>query len=403
MKKKSIAFLVTAAVFFCGCSASPDESAFTEAPIFETESAALTEAETGETVSKNEEKEPPEIVSLPAPENKEHPPVPESEVSVTEFTGIPLSENLGESFNLNSKDWGYHPICFDSGKVYFSNPKDRQYLYVYDGEESNCLAELPANALNFYDNKIYFISNGNMINPSDYIDFEGFLFSYDLESEELTRLTDFYITQPLYVSSEGIFYFHISEETKGTIYKLDEGFDEITPLYNSFCILNYNGFHYNVVTSDSDGLTYLCLSDGENNYVLNEASDATGYPRDECIANGKFYFRRQGMRSLTSIDLKDGTVFEFPVNPKFPFSDYTVFSGTEYVARQDGLCEFKDGRFVKYEKKEPLVTIERLYSGSDSIYALIEGMDGPNDWDLAEIVFSTDEEGNPAYGFNRIT
>ena len=279
-------------------------------------------------------------------------------------------------------------------------------MYVYDGEKSKCLAKVPANSLNFYDNKIYFISDGKAIDPYDYIDHEGFLFSYDLESEELTRLTDFYISQPLYVNSEGIFYIHLSKNEKVTVYKLDEGSGVITPLYKSYCIINYNGFHYNFFSKcDSDGLrtTYLCLSDNEKNYVLNESSNEIGFPTGECIANGKFYFRRQGMKSLTSIDLKDGTVFEFPVNPKFPYSDYTIFNGTEYVAREDGLCEFMDGKFLKYTRKEQLVSIERLFSDSKGMFALIKGMDGPNDWDLAEIVFSTDEEGNPAYGFNRIT
>ena len=229
MKKKSIALFLITAILFCGCGKDGSPNI----PPNIKENLSETKTETEETASESKEKEVAGIVNLPVPKSKEHPPVPENEISVSEFTGIPLSDNPDESSNLNSKTWGYNPICFDSGKVYFSNPKDRQYLYVYDGEESKCLAKVPANSLNFYNNKIFFISAGKVIDPYDYIDQEGFLFSYDPESEELTRLTDFYISQPLYVGSEEIFYARPDENGKSTVYRLDEGTGRCQPILNT--------------------------------------------------------------------------------------------------------------------------------------------------------------------------
>lgn len=398
MRKSLITLFLCAAIIISGCQSNsiPETELSESANNTDISNQDTSAGESQETVSESAENEPLTVDDIPSPVIKEHSALPDTEtVEYSDFVGIPLSENPEESSALNSKSYGFNPICFDTDNVYFSNPKDRQSLYVYDGKASKCLVKLPVNTLNYYDYKIYFISSGKTVNPDDSIDCEGFLYMYDLKTAELTRLTDFYISDPLYVSSKGIFYERADDiNGKCTVYKLDEASGEITPMYNSYKILNYNGFHYNMITEYdevSDIYTaHLCLSGDESSYSLITSSDEISFPTCECIANGKFYYKQQGNNSLTSIDLKDGTVFKYPVSSEYGLGDYTFFDGTEYMLFGDGLYEFRDGRFIKYHNFNSKASIVRIYSGPNGIYALTRV--NTSSYDLAEIALSYDNE-----------
>lgn len=409
MKKKLIAFAVAASVIFGGCGRESSEEVISgditskdNKVTSAADNEGETEVETQTATATATETEKPDSkidgeINLPAPVSKEFPLLPKTEETLLEFTGIPSAENPEESFGINRKYWGYNPICFDGDKTYFSNPKDNQNLYVYDGENAKCILEMPVNMLNFYEGKIYFISSGEPFNIIDYIPYYGFLFSFDPASGELKRLTDYYINDPMYVTSEGIFF--ASFDTK-TVYKLDEGTGDLTPLYVSYDILNYNGYYYKPVEDydeeKNENIYHFCLSNGEKTYSLFTAQGDKGWPKMECIVDGKMYFKKSEERGLKVIDLRDGTYVEYPDTTDFGIYDYIVYKGKVYILSGNDFFEVRDGELFEYTRLSTKTMIEDMYSGPNGMYAWVYGNE------FAELIIH-DENGESSFELKIIT
>ena len=262
------------------------------------------------------------------------------DLPTVDFTGIPSLKDTEGISALNNKECKYQPFCYDEEQIYFANPRDGQFLYSYDGECLTRLVEMPAYCLNYFDNAIYFLSNGELIDPQDYTTVGGYLYRHDLSKGMTDKLSDFFM-ESLSVNNKGIFYQNPDENGLTAVYRLDKSSDHNKPLYHSFSIQEYNGYHlYNVAGEEKID---FFLSNGEENYQL----PIEGIPRFDCIVNGKYYYKTQGEGSLKSIDLSTGE--QNKITPEDDaVGDYTVFNGTEYLLLRNGkLAVYKNGEIER--------------------------------------------------------
>lgn len=294
-----------------------------------------------------------------------------------DFTGIPGLKDTEGISSLNNKECMYQPFCCDGGQIYFANPRDGQFLYSYDGEQLLCLDEIPAYCLNYFDNAVYFLSNGGQIDPQDHTYVDGYLYRYDLSERKTEKLSDFTMNEPT-VNSEGIFYKNLDENNMTQVFRFDGASAQTEPLYSSFSIQQYNGYHlYNV---PKDNSIDFFISNGGENYRL----PIEGIPRRDCIVNGKYYYKTQGEGHLTSIDLSTGE--QNKITPEDGnITDYTVFNGTEYLLLSVGeLAVYKNGEIERLNCDDQ--QFQYIFSGESALYALkYKGGGGAREYDLVEL------------------
>lgn len=312
-----------------------------------------------------------------------------------EFTGLPVFENSDQVSCLNSKESRYQPFCYDSERVYFTNAKDGQYLYSYDGENLECLVEMPVHSLNYYDNCIYFLSDKKLAYFYGYN--EGYLYKYDLAENKTEKLSDYLICE-LHVNDKGIFYIGIDENNKSTVYQFDETIGEGTPMYHSMSVLELNGYH----------ICYEPSEEGLKNYITNN-EEAYKLPinvvqRCDCIADGKYYYKPQSENSLFTVDLANGKNEKLPIPDDMPISDYTVFDGTLYIVSSHYLYKLCGGELKKLEyvdEKLPFIVLNnsaniyQLFSAPNAMYTLVEYYEGDvRMYDFTEIILNDDDTYN---------
>lgn len=294
---------------------------------------------------------------------------------ISDFTGIPDLENTTGISSLNNKECMYQPFCYDGERIYFANPRDGQFLYSYDGERLTRLAEMPVYGLNYCDNAVYFLSNGGTVDPQDRTTVGGYLYRYDLSENKTDKLSDF-LMEALSVNAEGIFYQNPDENGLMTVYRFDQSAGLNAPLYHSFSIQSYNGYHlYNVSGEEK---TDFFLSNDKDSFRL----PIEGIPRYDCIVNGKYYYRPQGAHSLIRIDLSTGEQSQMsPADGRV--HDYTVFHGTEYLLLDGELASYDNGK-LEYLNCDG--QYQYLFSGLHALYALKGGYgNGGMEYDLVEL------------------
>lgn len=304
----------------------------------------------------------------------------------SDFTGIPNLKNTTGISSLNNKECMYQPFCCDEERIYFANPRDDQFLYSYDGERLTRLAEMPVYGLNYCDNAVYFLSNGGMIDPQDRTTVGGYLYRYDRSENKTDKLSDF-LMEALSVNSEGILYQNTDENGLTAVYKFDPSADLNAPLYHSFSIQSYNGYHlYNVAGEEKID---FFLSNDEDCFRL----PIEGIPRYDCIVNGKYYYRPQGVHSLIRIDLSNGEQSQIsPADGRI--YDYTVFQGTEYLLLDGKLTSYDNGK-LEYLNGDG--QYQYIFSGFDALYALkYERGNGGMEYDFVELMI----DGNDVYSKN---
>ncbi len=229
---------------------------------------------------------------------------------IPEFKGISDLKGKTGSSAVNNKECCYQAFCYDDKAVYFANPGDNQYLYSYDGENLRLLTDMPVYCLNYRDGMIYFLSNGSPLNLLDLTTVKGYLYSYDILNEKLTRLTNF---------------------TVGNLFVSDRG------------------------------ILFLRETDGCESYQLPIA----GVSRNDCISDGKYYYRIQGERSLNIIDLTDGERCEISAPKGKLFSEYTIFNGEVYLLLNGYLFVYREEEFVQMNEE---IQFENIYVGRDCLY-----------------------------------
>lgn len=300
-----------------------------------------------------------------------------------DFTGIPGLKDTEGISALNNKESMYHPFCFNEEQIYFANPRDGQFLYSYDGEQLTRLNEIPVYDLNYFDNAVYFLSNGEPFNPQDYTAVGGYLYRYDLSERKTEKLSDFIMRSPI-VTGDGVFYQNLDENNVPQVFKFDGSSTQTEPLYSSFSIQHYNGFHIYNNIPEKTKLGFF-ISNGEENYQL----PIEGIPRFDCIVNGKYYYKTQGEGSLKSIDLSTGEQNKITPDDDFVV-DYTVFNGTEYLLLHNGkLAVCKNGEVERLNCDNQ--QFKFIFSGKSALYALkCKWGSGKEEYDLVELTVDGD-------------
>ncbi|MCM1333590.1 MAG: DUF5050 domain-containing protein [Bacteroides sp.] len=309
--------------------------------------------------------------------------------AIPDFTGISALEDTTGISSLNNKECTYQPFCCDDEYIYFSNPRDRQFLYSYDGERLTRLTEIPAYDLNYYDNAVYFLSNERTIDPQDRTTVPGYLYRYDLSEKRTDKLSDFLMSS-LSVTAEGIFYQNEDENGLMNVYRFDDSEDPDapdTPLYHSFSIQSYHRYHLSYVPGEERIDFYL--SNDEESFRL----PIEGLPRHDCIVNGKYYYTPQGVYSLMRLDLATGEQLRISP-PDARVLDYTVFQGIEYLLLNGEMASHHNGE-IEYLNSDH--QYEYIYSGVNALYALKRTYGGGGmEYDLFELTI----DGNNVHGKN---
>lgn len=295
----------------------------------------------------------------------------ETENAYPEFTGIDISEE-GLTFstvNNKSSSFTYSVFCCGEDMIYFSDMTKGWKLCSYDGENVKLLSDKKAHYLYYYDKSIYFLSD-KKVSELDYR-FDGILYKYDIESEEVTQLTDEIVHNPR-ADSTGVYYAKEYED-KFYIYRLDEQSGEEERLYEGYTYYRIDDY---VITREVigkngkyDTYKYFLINDNEKICFI---SDTTIYY--DFIHNGVFYYRDMNF-VLHSVDLTTGEKKTLPIERNFTILNDEIYYldltlGVELCRRQDGNPE-KMPLYPRYFGGEGLYILNTLYTDGESLYALV--------------------------------
>jgi len=277
------------------------------------------------------------------------------------FTGIPEEDiEYGFSPQVNKKDLSLQLFCCDgNGNVYFSDPADNYCLYSYDGSESRKLTDIKAYGLNYYDNKIYFLSPQKGINIDDMIYPEGYAYEYDIQSGKTTQIGDSEICDMTVIDGE---IFGINYDDACFFYKYDENDPDFRnkKFFNSFVIKKCKNHFltFETVSENNEDKIHFYLQN-ENDKQLLLADDI---PLDCFFAFGKFYYFSQNTHELKIIDLENGEIS----SPGFA-RDFTVLDGELYVLKSD-MYLYKAGDENKLNESNQF---HDIYSDNVNLYGVM--------------------------------
>ena len=306
----------------------------------------------------------------------------EMENAYTEFTGIDISEEGLTFSTVNNKS--YSVFCFGEGMIYFSDTTKGWKLYSYDGENVRLLSDKKAYYLYYYDKSIYFLSD-KKVNVLDDYRYDGILYKYDIESEEVTQLTDEVVYHPR-ADSTGVYYSKEYED-KFYIYRLDEQSGEEERLYEGYIYYRIDDYVISREVSGKNGkydtYKYFLMNDNEKICFI---SDTT--IRYDFIHNGVFYYKDMNF-ILHSVDLTTGEKKTLPIernltilNDEIYYLDMTL--GVDLCRWQDGNPE-KMPLYPRYFGGEGLYILNTLYTDGESLYALVYPPSGKVIYYMAKI------------------
>lgn len=266
--------------------------------------------------------------------------------------------------SINNKECVYQPFCYDDNNIYFSNIRDNQYIYKYDGTSTELIVEMPAFSLNYYNDSIYFISNNKTVDIEDRVNHSGIAYRLDLNDMSLNAISDETVMS-LAVNNNGIFYLKEDEDSVLSVYKMNEYGTSSSKLYHSFSIQTYGEYH--IEFRPSDEVIDFYLTDGKNDYKI-VSGDII---RNDSIADNKYFFRLQNSKGLYYIDLGNGTQTSIVADDHTPrVSDYTVINEEIIVLLEDGYIYKWDGdELIKLESDRQY---KYLYTNNKDIYVISE-------------------------------
>lgn len=343
MKAKCIGTILAAILLLTGCAGSD--------PVLNS-----TDETTSSAVSEISEKTQP-------PKSSKYPP----------FTGIDISEKSVAEFSTLNNKMDYPQIfCCGEDIVYFSNPNDGLKLYSYDGEKTECLSDIQAFSLNYYDGSVYFLSSDAPINLDSTTDVYGALYKYDAESETVSQISDTPMSN-LRVDENGIYYTSEYDQSLW-VYKLELQSGESERLYRGFSVQHLDGYSLvNEINEEKHGIDYFLKSDEDKIWVMSDAITLF-----DCVYNGIYYYRDYNdAYNLYSLNLGNGE--KKLVYGGGGLSDYTFYKENMYLIisgrlyhylQEDDLIPF-ESYYVSSDLKNFGPYYEKLYTGNGTMYALV--------------------------------
>lgn len=310
----------------------------------------------------------------------------EMENAQLEFTGIDISEE-GLTFstvNNKSASFTYSVFCCDEDMIYFSDTTKGWKLYSYDGENVRLLLDKKAYYLYYYDKSIYFLSDKKVSVLDDYRS-DGILYKYDIESEEVTQLTDEAVYHPR-ADSTGVYYAK-EDEDKFYIYRLDEQRGEEERLYEGYTYYRIDDYVISREVIGKNGkydtYKYFLMNDNEKICFISDTTIIYDF-----IHNGVFYYKDMNF-ILRSVDLTTGEKKTLPIEHNFTILNDEIY----YLDMTLGvdLCRWQDGNpekmplYPRYFGGEGLYTLKTLYTDGVSLYALVYPPSGANIYYMAKV------------------
>ena len=277
----------------------------------------------------------------------------ETEDTPLEFTGIDISDEALENFSFigDSNYYNQHEFCSSEDMVYFSNVNNGWKVYSYDGENAKLILDKKVHYLYYFDNSLYFLSDRK---TNDKPANGGILYKYDIESEEVTKLTDEDVFFPR--ADETGIYYSKKYEDKFYIYRFDEQTGEDERLYEGSAYCRIGDYEISREVTGKKGedevYDYYLLKGNEKTCFL---SGTTIYL--DFIQDGIFYYKDWNYKVHT-IDLRTGEKNTLPMKDCF-----TVLDGEIYYF--DDL--FSGVNLYRWNKGEPerVITIglDLTYTG----------------------------------------
>ena len=276
------------------------------------------------------------------------------------FTGIPEEDiEYGFSPQVNKNDFSLQLFCYDgNGNIYFSDPGDNYSLYAYDGSESRKLTDIKSIGLDYYDNKIYFVSPQREIDIEDMVFPEGYAYVYDLQSGETTQIGNSVMSNMTVIDGE---IYAINNDNACFFYKYDENDPDCRnkKIFNSFVIKKCKDRFFtfeSVSVNNEDKINFYLQNDTDKQFIL-----ADDIALDCCFSFGKLYYWSQNTHELKTIDLKTGET-----NNLGYASEFTLLDGELYVLKENGYL-YKIGN---ENKLNDLNQFYDIYSDNVNLYGV---------------------------------
>ena len=298
MRKKFVSLLLICSLTLTACTNSGGEdTTLTETTYAPSE--ATTQTESSETIAESET---------------------EAENAPLEFTGIEISDEALGNFSIRgSSAGGYHVFCYSDDMVYFSDINKGWRLYSYDGEKASLILDKQAYYLYYYDNCIYFLSGRSV----DALTCEpnGILYKFDIESNEVTKLTDEIVHLPR--ADETGIYYSKEYEDKFYIYRLDEESGKDERLYEGYAYYRIGDYEISRKVIGKKGedevYDYYLLKGDEKICFLSGTTVCYDF-----IQDGIFYYKDWDF-VLHTIDLRTGENNILPIDYSFTILDDEIY------------------------------------------------------------------------------
>ena len=357
MRKKAMTLFLICAMILTSCA----ETTLTQDDSTESSPTQTEEKEASQTI-----KSKPEAENA---QNSAYPP----------FTGIELSEKALSLSTASNKTNVLGIFCGsdDSDTIYFSNPDDNWRLYSYDGENAVRITDRRSHSLNYYDGSVYFLSASNY---SVYENPKGVIFRYDVESGEITQISNDK-GYDLRVNEYGIFYAKKEDEDIYYVYRVDPENGEEERLYQGKSVYFLDDYAITRESSKTGKYWDYFLQSEEEKICILENCDFKG----DFIHNGVFYYCDDSDQRYRSVDLRTGEskftgskCNAFVGDEEFFLEDNTTW-GNDVYRRKDGKTKLMiiNGKKITigwYEDMK-VYTPCRLYSNGQTLYALVRPCD----------------------------
>lgn len=269
------------------------------------------------------------------------------------FKGLPVEEtDMSFSPLVNKKSFDNQLFCYDGrGNIYFANPADNLYLYVYDGEDCRAAAEMPVCGLGYDGGYVYFLS-GKAVNIEDDIGPSGYPYRYDPRTGETKKLGEAQTESLTVIDGE---LYGLNFEADCYAYKYDSG----ERLFNSFYIQK-TGDYFLTCRPEGNGIAFY-LENGDISHLF----ITEDIPRNPVFSYGKCFYIDQNTHELKSVNLTDGSV---NVYCSGGIGDFTLMGGDLYIIDSDQfLCRYDEG---KLSRLNDVRQFESLYSDDGHLYGI---------------------------------
>ncbi|MCM1059810.1 MAG: hypothetical protein NC452_05905 [Eubacterium sp.] len=284
-------------------------------------------------------------------------------------------------------------ICPSENGLYYSSLNNRGEIYCETDGESELVVDMPAYSINYLDGRLYFISpedgrffgvkDGNFFSVLYDSVFCGTPYSYDINTGELKKLADSNAVTSLFVTSEGIYYNRIANNSSSLdpleLWHADLDGNEpkkcgaAYPLRKAEELIDSDGVHS--LTKDGSD-----IAEDADNSEISRTFTAAG----ACVYDKKLFTKEEGTINIT--DLADGSTKSYDIraalNKGISEAFYDLWTITDYVVLDDDVYIAYDGsnllkislsdnggiKTVKDNASDMIYT--RLYTDGRDIYAI---------------------------------